>query len=369
MKIGFDAKRALLNDTGLGVYARNLIQSCLSYYPNHDYHLFSTTAKPNLESQLVGEFFIHFPEKTIDKILPSLWRSRGIVNDLQQYKLDVFHGLSNEIPFGIDRLKKTKKIVTIHDVLFLSHPAQYPWIDRQIYKAKVQNACNIADTTIVISEATKQELVKHFHVNENKIEVVYQPCDAIFSEPTTVEQLSTFRQKHQLPARFIVQVSSFFPRKNQLNLVKAFHKVHHKIPQNLIFVGGFQSERNAVQQYVSENKLSQRVQFINHLSTSELAMLYQMADLMVYPSVAEGFGIPIIEGLASGLTVLASDIDCFKEVGGDAIYYCDTLNISAFSEALFWALKNPVHSPIMQTQLEKFEPKKLANQLMNLYEK
>lgn len=369
MKIGFDAKRALLNDTGLGVYARNLIQSCLRYYPKHDYHLFSTTAKSHLESQLIGDFSIHFPEKPIDKILPSLWRSNRIVADVQQQKIDLFHGLSNELPFGIGRLNKIKKVVTIHDVLFLSHPAQYPWIDRQIYKAKVQNACDIADCIIVISEATKKALMAYFHVNETKIEVIYQPCDAAFNNIVTPEQLFDFRQKHQLPARFIVQVSSFFPRKNQLNLVKAFHKIHHQIPQKLLLVGGFQSERKIVEQYVSENKLSQRVQFINHLTTSELAMLYQMADLMVYPSVAEGFGIPIVEGLASGLTVLASDIDCFKEVGGEAINYCDTLDVVAFSEALLWALKNPILSPIMQAQLEKFEQKKLTNQLMKLYEK
>jgi glycosyltransferase involved in cell wall biosynthesis len=369
MKIGFDAKRALLNDTGLGVYARNLIQSCLFYYPNHDYHLFSTASKTNLESQLVGEFAIHFPEKTIDKLLPSLWRSRRIVTDLQQHKIDVFHGLSNELPFGIARLKKTKKIATIHDVLFISHPAQYPWIDRQIYNTKVKHTCDVADTVIAISESSKLELIKHFKVKENKIEVVYQPCDTIFSESTAPNQLLNFRQKHQLPARFIVQVSSFFPRKNQLNLVKAFHKIHLQIPQNLILVGGFQSERKIVEQYVAHLKIKSRVQFINHLSTSELSMLYQMADLMVYPSVAEGFGIPIIEGLASNLTVLASDISCFREVGGDAIYYCNTLDIAAFSEAIRWALKNPIHSPVMQLQLQKFEPKKLTHQLMNLYEK
>ncbi len=369
MKIGFDAKRALLNDTGLGVYARNLIQSCLTYYPSHDYHLFSTAAKSYLESQLVGDFSIHFPENSLDKTLPSLWRSNRIVADLQQQKIDLFHGLSNELPFGIGRLNKIKKVVTIHDVLFLSHPAQYPWIDRQIYKAKVQNACDAADYIIAISEATKKALIARFDVKETKIEVIYQPCDAVFNSIVAPEQLFDFRQKHQLPDRFIVQVSSFFPRKNQLNLVKAFHKIHHQIPQKLLLVGGFQSERKVVEQYVVKNNLSPRVQFINHLSTSALAMLYQMADLMVYPSVAEGFGIPIVEGLASGLTVLASDINCFKEVGGEAIYYCDTLDEIAFSEALLWALKNPILSPIMQTQLEKFEPKNLTNQLMNVYEK
>ncbi|MCB0662568.1 MAG: glycosyltransferase, partial [Saprospiraceae bacterium] len=158
LTIGFDAKRLYQNFTGLGNYSRSLVSDLQRFYPDNSYHLYSPGVKkrpstlPFLEND-------HFKNHIYSGVLGSWWRTYGIVKDLKKEKLDLFHGLSHELPEGIERLN-LKTVVTMHDMVIRKHPDLFPWMDRQIYEKKFESACKRADHIIAISESTKMDVME-----------------------------------------------------------------------------------------------------------------------------------------------------------------------------------------------------------------
>ena len=159
MRIAFDAKRMLNNPTGLGNHARILANALMRDYPDNEYLLFSPTAKDEFLNQLHGEYEMHFPKTRSAQAVHPWWRSYGITNDLLKNKVDIYHGISNELPLNIHRTR-IKTVVTIHDLIFLKHKEQYPWIDRQIYTLKTKYAAKHADKIIAVSQETKHDLIE-----------------------------------------------------------------------------------------------------------------------------------------------------------------------------------------------------------------
>ena len=224
MRIGFDGKRAVQNFTGLGNYSRYIIDILYRFSPENEYVLYAPRKR---SSRVFDELLHHCPLlKTIYpqgvwKYFKSLWRTWGITSRLDKDSIDLFHGLSNELPLNIRKARHTKIIVTIHDLIFLRYPEYYHWIDRKIYTYKFRKACEYADLVIAISECTKRDLISYFHIPENKIEVVYQGCDVSFTRPATDEKKQEVREKYSLPEHYILNVGSIEERKNVLLAVKA----------------------------------------------------------------------------------------------------------------------------------------------------
>ena len=165
MKIAFDAKRAAQNRTGLGNYSRFVIEGLSRYCPENKYLLYTPNER---KAKLLGNLsqqencVVCYPDKAIWKSLSSLWRVSGIKRQLQNDHPAIFHGLSNELPLGIERLKEIKSIVTIHDLIFLRYPNFYSYIDRNIYTYKFRRACQIANSIIAVSECTKRDTILIF---------------------------------------------------------------------------------------------------------------------------------------------------------------------------------------------------------------
>ncbi|RZJ64730.1 MAG: glycosyltransferase family 1 protein, partial [Flavobacterium sp.] len=185
MRLGFDGKRAANNLTGLGNYSRSLIEHLAKGFPQNQYFIYTPKAKePILKFSLFNlqNIFLKLPKKS-----KFLWRSFGVKYQLLKDKIDLFHGLSYEIPFG---LKKTgiKSVVTIHDLIFLRKPEYYQPIDRLIYNYKSKYACKNADQIIAISEKTKQDIIELYNISPAKIEVIYQSCDDSFKVAATAAQ-------------------------------------------------------------------------------------------------------------------------------------------------------------------------------------
>ena len=155
MRIGFDAKRAAQNKTGLGNYSRFVIEGLSRFYPDNQYLLYIPNPK---RSHLLGDLkqrnncTIKYPNNTIWRKLSFIWRVVSIKKQLQKDQIDICHGLSNELPIGIKKLKNIKSIVTIHDLIFLRYPEFYKRIDRKIYAFKFKKACRVADSRIAVSE-------------------------------------------------------------------------------------------------------------------------------------------------------------------------------------------------------------------------
>ncbi|HEY1871708.1 MAG TPA: glycosyltransferase family 1 protein, partial [Chitinophagaceae bacterium] len=206
MNIGFDAKRAFHNQTGLGHYSRTLIHSLAKYFPAHEYFLFNP--KPSSLFQ--------FNQKNIHEVLPhgfpsttftSAWRSSWVKKDLKKLNIDLYHGLSHEIPVGIDQTQ-IKSIVTIHDLIHERYPEQYNPVDVKIYNKKFRYACKHADKVITISEQTKNDILDFYKTPAEKIVVTYQSCNPAFGELLTEAQKKIVQLKYDLPAKFFLYVGS-----------------------------------------------------------------------------------------------------------------------------------------------------------------
>jgi glycosyltransferase involved in cell wall biosynthesis len=322
MRIGFDAKRILNNGTGLGNHGRILLYALLRDYPQHEYLLYSPKAKEEFMNELSGDFKVLFPDTKKAQAFGGWWRSMGVTRQLLHDRVEVYHGISNELPFNIHR-SGVKTIVTIHDLIFLKHTDQYPWVDRQVYSTKTKYAAKHADRIIAVSEETRQDLINIYRVPEHKITVVHPSIDAAFFEPVDAALMESVRIKHQLPKKYILNVGSFFTRKNQAKLIEAYDLIKDKIEEDLVLVGYSGNMYESILQLVAQKKLQDRVQIRSSVTNQDLPYVYSAASLYVFPSMFEGFGAPLVEAMSRAVPVLASDIPCFREVGGAAVQYFD----------------------------------------------
>ena len=256
MKIGFDGKRAVQNFTGLGNYSRYIVDILCQFYPENEYVLYAPKKRENKRLNKLTKQYrqlqLSYPTTSFWKKLSSLWRVLGVTRQLEKERIDIFHGLSNELPLNIHK-SEVKSIVTIHDLIFLRYPQYYHSIDRNIYTYKFRKACENADRIIAISECTKRDIIEYFGIPADKIEVVYQGCDTSFTHPVTEEKKREVRAKYQLPEHYILNVGSIEERKNALSAVQALTMLPEQI--HLVIVGRYTEYTDKIERFIKENKL------------------------------------------------------------------------------------------------------------------
>ena len=335
MKIGFDAKRAFKNTSGLGNYSRTLISSIIDRMEIDELHLFSPK-ECGIESFLpiinADKVTIHYPGRKLDQLFSSRWRSATMTNDIKNAAVDLFHGLSHELPSGINKTK-VKTIISFHDLIYERYPDQYPLVDRFFYRKKYRQSATIADKIIAISEQTKQDLVEWYDIPSSKIEVIYQGCNPIFYNKKSLDSVKAYQKEKALPSEYLLYVGSVIERKNLHILLKALAIINHTIP--LVIVGKMKGDyAKKALSIIAQLDLSKRVIFHEPGNTENLALTFQGATALVYPSTFEGFGIPILEAMASQIPVITTQGGCFEETGGDAAYYANTSDVDALANAI-----------------------------------
>ncbi|HYG51145.1 MAG TPA: glycosyltransferase family 1 protein [Flavobacteriales bacterium] len=330
MNIGFDAKRLFLNHSGLGNYSRNLVWLLGKHAPGNHYLLYTPTYVNTEFGQFSRPPFERvLPQGAFNKAFAGRWRSHGIIKQILADNLAVYHGLSNELPYNIG-LFKGKKIVTIHDLIFMRFPSYYSAFDRNNYRKKVIAACMNADVVISISTQTKNDLVEFFKVDEKKIEVHGQSCSEIFWSHKELAEKAIFDKQH-LPSDYILYVGTVEPRKNLLNLIKAVE--HVDLP--LVVVGRLKSAYGKkIMEYIASKKMGSKIVFAQNVTDSQLAALYNKATCLVYPSSFEGFGLPVLEAMVCACPVITGNNSSLTEVGGNAAVYIDVNNVQEYTNAV-----------------------------------
>lgn len=315
MRIGFDAKRLYNNFTGLGNYSRTLVSNLVNFYPEEEYFLYTTGISSD---ETVRRFYEDKRLKTIKAVTPfkSLWRTFSITGRLKSDRIEIFHGLSGEIPVSLSHTG-IKRIVTIHDLIFRVHPDTYRHADRFFYDKKFRFACRHADRIIAISESTRNDIISHYGTEPSRIKVVYQACDTVFYNPPDPAQMKLVSEKYNLPADFVLYVGSVIPRKNLLTVIKALNILSEGERIPLVIVGDGREYKREIKTYIAEKKLEKYIIWIGDLHDSrQLKALYNLARIFVYPSVYEGFGIPVAEALLSKVPVITSNLSSLPEAGG-----------------------------------------------------
>ena len=376
MIIGFDAKRIVRNGTGLGSYSRTLVNNLIVQCPEDtELRLYAPDKGIDaLRNQIKSGVTWCYPSlfsplsSLLSPLMKPYWRSHGIVNDLKRDGVEVFHGLSGELPIGL-RKAGIKGVVTIHDLIFLRHPEWYNPVDVMFYKWKFHKTLKEATKIIAISECTKRDIIHYGKVEPERIELIYQSFSPQFkqnSSPqnnTASEENSSLFTLNSSLKRYILSVGTVEERKNLGLAVKALDY----LPDNVHLVAvGRQTD------YAKSLPKHSRLHLMGQLPIEELTALYDGAEAFVYPSRYEGFGIPIIEAISRGLPVVACTGSCLEEAGGPDSIYVDPDDAQAMANAIKSVLKG---APDREQRIERskeyikrFEGNDVAAQVMQLYQ-
>lgn len=371
LTIGYDAKRAVSNGTGLGNYCRTLLNDLGTIDTTDSFRLYvPDLGRDDLRSQLDMPRNMSFvtPANKLVKPLRSLWRIKGIVNDLKRDGVDIYHGLTGELPLGLSEAG-IKSVVTIHDLIFMRCPEYYNPVDVAIYKWKFRNAIRQANRIIAISECTRRDIMELGEIDDSRIDVVYQSCDTRFRQQVSPEQKQDVRARYSLPKRYVLFVGTIEERKNALLAAQALPYLSDDI--HLVLVGRQTAYAKTITSFARQNGLANRIHMLSGVPTSDLYAIYQQAECFVYPSRYEGFGIPVIEAIQSRLPVIACTGSCLEEAGGPDNVYVDPDEPQEMAMAIKSITDNPDAARQIVTRsldyIRRFENGNVAQEMLNVY--
>lgn len=377
MNIGFEAKRAYTNNTGLGHYSRTLITSLATYFANHQYYLFTPKLSNFFNTSSFQNIQTIVPTSFPATLFTAIWRSSWVKKDLKKLNIQLYHGLSHEIPLGIQHTN-IASVVTMHDLIFERYQEQYNSMDVKIYRNKFKNACKNSNKIIAISKQTKADLIDFYKIEEEKIAICYQSCNPIFAQQETKETLETIKQFYQLPNKYFLYVGSIIERKNLLLICKALKMLQPTIKIPIVVIGEGGAYKKIIKQFLFSNGLENDVIFLSEKYTNDsfktakdFPAIYQQAIALIYPSIFEGFGIPVLEALWSKTPVITSNVSCMPETGGDAAMYVNPYSEMEMANAMEEIYKNDSlrESMIVKgiSHAQNFTQEKCASEVFKVY--
>lgn len=368
MRIAWDAKRAFFNTTGLGNYSRDLIRMMGKYYPKQEYFL----CTPSIKNIKNNSFYQNTVKDKMHLMHPSFlqngayWRSKGIKKDLEKKEIDIFHGLSNEMPFI--RNSKTKFVVSIHDLIFKHFPDQYPILDRKIYEKKVAFACENADLILAMSAHTKKDILKYYNVPQEKIQVQYQGIHPIFKSKVTEIEKENFRVKLGLPKQFTLMLSAFQERKNHKLVLQALKNVKED-NVFLVLAGKKGKMYDKVLEWIKKWNLEKHIAIFTDLDLKSINTLYELACICIQASHYEGFGIPVLEAMTKNKASLLADNSSFPEIAKEAAWYFSPNNVEELTEKWLqlWNSESDRQQLMQKIDISVFQEISLSKKLQSYY--
>jgi glycosyltransferase involved in cell wall biosynthesis len=332
IQVALDAKRMFLNYSGLGNYSRTLLKNLLRHQSGFHYHLLT----PEIRTHDQLAFLDTYASAVSTSVLPGIKNLNRLYPSpswIKQKHAQIYHGLSNELPFNVNKLG-TRNVVTIHDVIFLRYPELYKPIDRTIYRFKTKKACSDADVIIAVSEQTKSDLIYFLQVPPEKIQVIYQSCDELYTTTANAQLIEGVRNNYNLPKQYLLYVGTIEPRKNLMTIIQALKLLKGKMTLPLVVIGKSTDYKQKVVRYLKNFSLESKVLFLENVPLAHMPAIFQQAECFIYPSTFEGFGIPIIEALYSKVPVITSTGSCFAEAGGPQSIYTRAGDVLQLAEAI-----------------------------------
>lgn len=331
MPIYIDVSSSVHSKAGIGRYAGSLARALVQRAPN-DFALFynrgATTRPPSgLE---------HVPARTV-RAGYRPWRMAVWMGHLLRTGFNrlvpeatLFHATEHLLP----PLIGVPTVLTVHDMIFRLFPQHQKRLNYWYLNATMPLYCRRADAIITVSETSKQDILRHYHLDPSKITVVYEAASPEFI-PAGTAALDMARRRYGLPDRYVIHVGTIEPRKNLTRLVEALDLLRRKgtrIP--LVIVGGKGWLYDDFFRRLEGLSVRDAVLFQGYVPSADLPLLYSAASLAVVPSVYEGFGLPVLEAMACGTPVIASTASCLPEIGGDAARYVEPMSVPAIAEAI-----------------------------------
>jgi glycosyltransferase involved in cell wall biosynthesis len=333
VKVALDIRK--LNDFGIGTYIRNLVLNLAQIDQDNRYFLISKeNTSGDLEPLPANFSLIH--DRSYDS---SVWNDVVLPYTLRQNKVDILHTPHYHAP----RFLSCKSIITIHDcvhILFPNYASSRAAYDqaRKMTRRAIKRSCHI----LTVSEATQRDLMRIFSIPEEKITVVYNAIDerAVVSTGSAEEQRRVL-ERYQIQDPFLLYAGNIKPHKNIARIIEAFSVLKTELKENetwknlkLLIIGDELSKYQFLRRTVIRSGVQHDVRFFGFVPYDTLKMFYKSAQIFVFPSLYEGFGLPPLEAMANGTPVLTSNISSLPEVVGDAALLVNPENVFEISKGL-----------------------------------
>lgn len=342
LKVWLEATHLFMSPTrhqsGIGYYTENIIRSLIELDPNDDFSIVGNLFASNSPKKLNISPNAHNYDYKLIRYLPGkVWnqlikrRMLPPVNVLFRDTPDVM------VNFDFVRLpvsSKVKSLTVIHDLAFLHYPEFVQSRNLARLKKFVPLAIEKSDRIVAVSESTKQDIVKSYKVDPQKIDVVSNAVNHKVFFPQKLK-LET-QKKYRLPNNYILFIGNIEPRKNIHGIIEAFGKLPVKLQEThpLVLVGGKGWNDEAIKSALNKSGAKQHITMVGYVDDQDLAQVYAGAQIFVFPSFYEGFGLPVLEAMACGTPTITSRVSSLPEVGGDAVLYVDPKQSSTIVDAV-----------------------------------
>lgn len=380
MKIAIDCSKAINEHAGIARYNYELARLLpkigksdeFFYYFNFIRH---SNAKKRAINDLIGNAknvsyrIIPLPGKIKEKLYPS----RFSISRLFIPKCDLVHAIEF---INFDKNLPMPQIVTVHDLAIVRFPKHRGEKESAVHARMLKEACINCTKIIAVSQSTKNDIIKYFHIDPQKIEVIYQATSSVFKPAINRRKITDDLAKLGIFKPYILFVGTIEPRKNVLNLIKAFEKVklsRHAKQLKLVLVGKRGWNSQDIYDYAQKSPYNQDIKFLGFVPDAQMLSIYNQALLFCYPSLFEGFGIPVLEAQKCALPVITSNISSLPEVGGDAAIYINPNDFHNIAKNILLLIQNENIRKKMSfaslKQSAKFSWPICAKQTYDLYKK
>ena len=371
MRIGFDIRPFLRDETGVGVYFKNLLFSLARIDKENEYFLFSSSMKDRLPQSKIPQFEkmrlkdFRYPVRVVNFFLYRFGWPR--LDDFFRTELDLTHS-----PHPLLLSTRGRKIVTVHDLFFLDFPERVDKDARKVFRKRIEHSLHNADGVLSVSRFTAGQVIQRFSVDQRKVKVVYHGINRRLWRDVSDEEIAKTKKKWGLPSSYLLFVGALEPRKNIGNLLRAFKLILEKRPQVfLVLLGPEGLDSEAVRKEIKELDLRFRVKRIGYVAENELRCIYRSATVFVFPSLWEGFGLPLLEAMASGLPIAASEKTAIPEVAADAALYFNPEETEDIADKVIRILENEdlrrTLVSLGNKRIENFDWERTAGETLDFY--
>ncbi|HYB93436.1 MAG TPA: glycosyltransferase family 1 protein [Vicinamibacterales bacterium] len=329
MRIAFDGTTLTRGRTGVGYYTEHLLQHLAQEVAQTGDELIVVSNKAiDTQCPLPRHVRVHEGHRFPVRIG---WMQLCASTALESLRPDVAHFTNGMIPMG----SPSPTVVTVHDMSLRLYPRCHPVRRLLLNRPLMRLAIRDASAIVTVSHSARRDLLRLHGVAADRVSVVHEAASPAFRPIGDRPKLADIRARYSLPDRFILYVGTIEPRKNLLRLMAAFAQARRSgVPQQLICVGPYGWSSRDLSGCIERLGLRDSVRFTGYVPFEDLPAIYNLGDFFVFPSLYEGFGLPVVEAMASGLPVLTSNTSSLGEIAGDAAETVDPTSVDAIADAI-----------------------------------
>lgn len=339
VRIGINALYLLPGKVGGSeTYVRNLVNWLVRIDRSNRYCIFINRESEGIFDKIASEIeVIHCPVRATNRPARILWEQLILPFQIWRYGLDILLSAGETAPFFCPKTS----VLVIYDLFHVRHPDEFSRFHLFFLRAIKYLSAITADGIITISEQSKKDIVQYFKILPESVAVAYLAVNhEEFHTADQGDRLS-IRTKYDLPERYVLYAAALLPHKNHERLLQAFKKIKDLAPGlKLVFTGAWEAGQDTISNIISTLGLEQDVIMLGWIPFEDMPQVYRNAEMFLYPSLHEGFGLPILEAMASGVPVVCSRIEPLTEVAGDAAFFVDPYDHSDIAHGMATVLKD-----------------------------